>query len=122
MIVLIYQGKIAIGSNLLEQGQLIALINYLLQILIELVKMVMVVMTMNQTFISAKRVEEVFNQESEELEANLPVEIANQASLVIELTDASFVYPNSADKALDGLTFSIHANEFFGVIGGTGSG
>lgn len=122
LIVLIYQGKIAIGSNLLEQGQLIALINYLLQILIELVKMVMVVMTMNQTFISAKRVEEVFNQESEELEANLPVEIANQASLVIELTDASFVYPNSADKALDGLTFSIHANEFFGVIGGTGSG
>ncbi len=122
LIFLIYQGKWDIQSNLLEQGQLIALINYLLQILIELVKMVMVMMTMNQTFISAKRVQEIFEQESEDLEADLPFERTNQASLILEVADVSFVYPESADLALDQLTFSVHKGEMVGIIGGTGSG
>ena len=122
LIILIYQGKIAIHSNLLEQGQLIALINYLLQILIELVKMVMVMMTMNQTFISAKRVQEIFEQESEDIEADLPIERTNQASLLLEAEDVCFTYPESADLALDQLNFSVHAGDIFGIIGGTGSG
>ena len=122
LIILIYQGKIAIHSNLLEQGQLIALINYLLQILIELVKMVMVMMTMNQTFISAKRVQEIFEQESEDIEADLPIERINQASLLLEAEDVCFTYPESADLALDQLNFSVHAGDIFGIIGGTGSG
>ena len=122
LIVLIYQGKWDIQSNYLEQGQLIALINYLLQILIELVKMVMVMMTMNQTFISAKRVQEIFEQESEDLEADLPIERTNQASLLLEVADASFAYPESADLTLDQLNFSLHKGEIFGIIGGTGSG
>ena len=122
LIILIYQGKIAIHSNLLEQGQLIALINYLLQILIELVKMVMVIMTMNQTFISAKRVQEIFEQESEDIEADLPIERTNQASLLLEAEDVCFTYPESADLALDQLNFSVHAGDIFGIIGGTGSG
>ena len=122
LIVLIYQGKVAINSNLLEQGQLIALINYLLQILIELVKMVMVMMTMNQTFISAKRVQEIFEQESEDIEADLPIERINQASLLLEAEDVCFTYPESADLALDQLNFSVHAGDIFGITGGTGSG
>ena len=122
LIVLIYQGKVAINSNLLEQGQLIALINYLLQILIELVKMVMVMMTMNQTFISAKRVQEIFEQESEDIEADFPIERTNQASLLLEAEDVCFTYPESADLALDQLNFSVHAGDIFGITGGTGSG
>ena len=122
VIILIYQGKIAIHSNLLEQGQLIALINYLLQILIELVKMVMVMMTMNQTFISAKRVQEIFEQESEDIEADFPIERTDQASLLLEAEDVCFTYPESADLALDQLNFSVHAGDIFGIIGGTGSG
>ena len=122
LIILIYQGKIAIHSNLLEQGQLIALINYLLQILIELVKMVMVMMTMNQTFISAKRVQEIFEQESEDIEADFPIERTNQASLLLEAEDVCFTYPESADLALDQLNFSVHAGDIFGITGGTGSG
>ena len=122
LIILIYQGKMAIHSNLLEQGQLIALINYLLQILIELVKMVMVMMTMNQTFISAKRVQEIFEQASEDIEADLPIERTNQASLLLEAEDVCFTYPESADLALDQLNFSVHAGDIFGIIGGTGSG
>ena len=84
--------------------------------------MVMVMMTMNQTFISAKRVQEIFEQESEDLEADLPIERTNQASLLLEVADASFAYPESADLALDQLNFSLHKGEIFGIIGGTGSG
>ncbi len=53
LLILIWQGNIAISHNLLEQGMLVALINYLLQILVELVKMIMVVSTLNQTYISS---------------------------------------------------------------------
>lgn len=122
LIVLIYQGKLSISENSLEQGQLIALINYLLQILIELVKIVMVVMTMNQTIISAKRVQEVFEEESEDIESLLPVEIAHESSLLVDAKDVSFIFPNSADQALSDLNFSVHDGDFFGIIGGTGSG
>lgn len=122
LIALIYQGKLAIGSNLLEQGQLIALINYLLQILTELVKMVMVMMTMNQSFISAKRLQEIFTLESEDINADLPIQSAKRSSLVVEAENLSFTYPNAAERALSGLNFSIQKREFFGIIGGTGSG
>lgn len=122
LIILIYQGKLAIADNALEQGQLIALINYLLQILVELVKLVMVVMTMNQTFISAKRVQEVFDEDSEDIEARLPSEKANDPSLIVEAENLSFAYSNSGDRALSGLNFSIYSGDFFGIIGGTGSG
>ena len=122
LIVLIYQGKWSISENFLEQGQLIALINYLLQILIELVKIVMVVMTMNQTIISAKRVQEVFEEESEDIESLLPVEMAHESSLLVDAKDVSFIFPNSADQALSDLNFSVHDGDFFGIIGGTGSG
>ena len=84
--------------------------------------MVMVMMTMNQTFISAKRVQEIFEQESEDIEADLPIERTNQASLLLEAEDVCFTYPESADLALDQLNFSVHAGDIFGIIGGTGSG
>lgn len=122
LIFLIYKGKIAIGSSLLEQGQLIALINYLLQILAELVKMVMVSMSMNQTFISSKRVQEIFNQESEDLDAELPSKTADHKSDIIQVAHLDFTYPNAAENALSGLNFSIQKGDFFGIIGGTGAG
>ena len=122
LILLIWQGKIAIGSSLIEQGQLVALINYLLQILVELVKMIMIMMTLNQTFISAKRVQEVFDQESEDLLADLPTETTQNLSVIIEAEKAAFTYPKAAEVALSDLNFQIEQGDFFGIIGGTGSG
>ncbi|HFU4001949.1 TPA: ABC transporter ATP-binding protein [Streptococcus suis] len=122
LLILIWQGNIAISDNLLEQGMLVALINYLLQILVELVKMIMVVSTLNQTYISAQRIQEVFDQESENVEADLPVVKSRDKDLVFSVHDLTFAYPNSAEESLSGIDFELRKGQFMGIIGGTGSG
>ncbi|HFI2475167.1 TPA: ABC transporter ATP-binding protein, partial [Streptococcus suis] len=122
LLILIWQGNIAISDNLLEQGMLVALINYLLQILVELVKMIMVVSTLNQTYISAQRIQEVFDQESENVEADLPVVKSRDKDLVFSVHDLTFAYPNSAEESLSSIDFELRKGQFMGIIGGTGSG
>ncbi|HEL9630262.1 TPA: ABC transporter ATP-binding protein [Streptococcus suis] len=122
LLILIWQGNIAITHNLLEQGMLVALINYLLQILVELVKMIMVVSTLNQTYISAQRIQEVFDQESEDVEADLPKAQFNDKELVFSVNRLSFAYPRSAEQALLNVDFELCKGQFMGIIGGTGSG
>ncbi|HEL1619406.1 TPA: ABC transporter ATP-binding protein [Streptococcus suis] len=122
LLILIWQGNTAISDNLLEQGMLVALINYLLQILVELVKMIMVVSTLNQTYISAQRIQEVFEQESENVEADLPVVKSRDKDLVFSVHDLTFAYPNSAEESLSGIDFELRKGQFMGIIGGTGSG
>ncbi|MBY5034571.1 ABC transporter ATP-binding protein/permease [Streptococcus gallolyticus] len=122
LVVLIWKGQLAIADNALEQGMLVALINYLLQILVELVKLVMVVTTLNQTFISAKRVQEIFNQKSEDLEADLFVKDCPFPTQQILAENLTFTYPTAVESALENLDFSIQEGDFFGMIGGTGSG
>lgn len=122
LLILIWQGNKAISDNLLEQGMLVALINYLLQILVELVKMIMVVSTLNQTYISAQRIQEVFEQESEDVQADLPVVKSRDKDLVFSVHDLTFAYPNSAEESLSGIDFELRKGQFMGIIGGTGSG
>ncbi|HEM3696140.1 TPA: ABC transporter ATP-binding protein [Streptococcus suis] len=122
LLILIWQGNIAISDNLLEQGMLVALINYLLQILVELVKMIMVVSTLNQTYISAQRIQEVFEQESENVKADLPVVKSRDKDMVFSVHDLTFAYPNSAEESLSGIDFELRKGQFMGIIGGTGSG
>ncbi|HFI0264940.1 TPA: ABC transporter ATP-binding protein [Streptococcus suis] len=122
LLILIWQGHTAISNNLLEQGMLVALINYLLQILVELVKMIMVVSTLNQTFISAQRIQEVFEQESEDVQADLPVVNSRDKELVFSVHDLTFAYPKSAEESLVNINFQLRKGQFMGIIGGTGSG
>ncbi|HFI0578588.1 TPA: ABC transporter ATP-binding protein [Streptococcus suis] len=122
LLILIWQGNTAISNNLLEQGMLVALINYLLQILVELVKMIMVVSTLNQTYISARRIQEVFEQESEDVQVDLPVVNSRDKELVFSVHDLTFAYPNSAEESLVNINFQLRKGQFMGIIGGTGSG
>ncbi|HFI0937261.1 TPA: ABC transporter ATP-binding protein [Streptococcus suis] len=122
LLILIWQGNIAISHNLLEQGMLVALINYLLQILVELVKMIMVVSTLNQTYISAQRIQEVFDQTSEEVESSLPIVVSEDKEIIFSVRHLSFSYPKSAEESLSDITFDLRKGQFMGIIGGTGSG
>ncbi len=122
LILLIWQGHSAISDNRLEQGMLVALINYLLQILVELVKLIMVVTTLNQTYISAQRIQEVFEQKSEDVDANLPVVYSRDKELIFSVNHLSFSYPKSAEKSLIDIDFELCKRQFMGLIGGTGSG
>lgn len=122
LLILIWQGNIAISHNLLEQGMLVALINYLLQILVELVKMIMVVSTLNQTYISAQRIQEVFDQTSEDVESSLPRVVSEDKEIIFSVRHLSFSYPKSAEESLSDIAFDLRKGQFMGIIGGTGSG
>lgn len=122
LLILIWQGNIAISHNLLEQGMLVALINYLLQILVELVKMIMVVSTLNQTYISVQRIQEVFDQTSEDVESSLPKVVSEDKEIIFSVRHLSFSYPKSAEESLSDIAFDLRKGQFMGIIGGTGSG
>ncbi len=122
LVVLIWQGNLAIAGGVLEQGMLVALINYLSQILAELIKMVLVVSTLNQTFISAKRVKVIFNLPSENLDEKVEQEKVADQSLLVNFEQVSFAYPGAAEPALAGIDFSVQKGKMLGIIGGTGSG
>ncbi|WP_421409628.1 ABC transporter ATP-binding protein [Streptococcus suis] len=122
LIILIWQGNKAISHNLLELGMLVALINYLLQILVELVKMIMVVSTLNQTYISAQRIQEVLDQTSEDVESSLPKVVSEDKEIIFSVRHLSFSYPKSAEESLSDIAFDLRKGQFMGIIGGTGSG
>lgn len=119
LILVIWQGNIQIGKGLLSQGMLIALVNYLLQILTELLKMTMLVTSLNQSFISAKRITEVFEKESEDLATELEELTSDFA---VSVNDMSFTYPTAAESSLSHIDFQLNPGDFLGIIGGTGSG
>lgn len=122
LVILIWQGKLAIADSWLEQGMLVALINYLLQILVELVKLVMVVNTLNQSSVSLERVQEIFNQESEDIHAPLQPVNAKNSQEILSVDQLTFSYPHAVEPALEGIDFSLQSGQFMGIIGGTGSG
>lgn len=119
LILVIWQGNLQIGKGLLSQGMLIALVNYLLQILTELLKMTMLVTSLNQSFISAKRITEVFEKESEDL-AMAFEQVSSDYAVCVD--DMSFTYPTAAEPSLSHIDFKLNPGDFLGVIGGTGSG
>ena len=121
LLVIIWQGYISIQGGLLSQGALIALINYLLQILVELIKLAMLINSLNQTYISAKRIEEVFAEAPEDIHSELEQKqvTSNQVLQVQELT---FTYPNAAQPSLRDISFDMTQGQILGIIGGTGSG
>ena len=119
LVLVIWQGNIQIDKGLLSQGMLIALVNYLLQILTELLKMTMLVTSLNQSFISAKRITEVFEKESEDLSTELEEMTSDFA---VSVSDISFTYPTAAEPSLSHIDFQLNPGDFLGVIGGIGSG
>ena len=121
LLVIIWNGYISIQGGWLSQGALIALINYLLQILVELIKLAMLINSLNQSYISAKRIEEVFAEKPEDILAEIAQkETSSNQSLRVE--HLSFTYPDAAQPSLRNLSFDMERGEILGIIGGTGSG
>ena len=121
LVCVIWQGQVNISAGLLTQGMLVALVNYLLQILTELIKLAMLVTSLNVSYISAKRVQEIFDLKEEDLLQALAVETAREQE-VIRARDVSFTYPTASSPALEGISFDLDHGQMLGIIGGTGSG
>lgn len=121
LVCIIWQGQLNISTGLLTQGMLVALVNYLLQILTELIKLAMLVTSLNVSYISAKRVQEIFDLKEEDLlEALAEVTATEQEAISAE--EVSFTYPTASSPALEGISFDLDKGQMLGIIGGTGSG
>ena len=121
LLVIIWNGYISIQGGWLSQGALIALINYLLQILVELIKLAMLINSLNQSYISAKRIKEVFAEKPEDILAEIAQkETSSNQSLRVE--HLSFTYPDAAQPSLRDISFAMQQGQILGIIGGTGSG
>lgn len=121
LVCVIWQGQLTISAGLLTQGMLVALVNYLLQILTELIKLAMLVTSLNVSYISAKRVQEIFDLKEEDLLQALTEETATEQE-AITAEEVSFTYPTASSPALEGVSFDLDHGQMLGIIGGTGSG
>ena len=121
LVCVIWQGQLNISAGLLTQGMLVALVNYLLQILTELIKLAMLVTSLNVSYISAKRVQEIFDLKEEDLLEALPEETAREQE-AISTEKVSFTYPTASSPALEDISFDLDHGQMLGIIGGTGSG
>lgn len=121
LVCVIWQGQLTISAGLLTQGMLVALVNYLLQILTELIKLAMLVTSLNVSYISAKRVQEIFDLKEEDLLEALAEETATEQE-AISAEEVSFTYPTASSPALEGISFNLNQGQMLGIIGGTGSG
>ncbi|MFS9340776.1 ABC transporter ATP-binding protein [Streptococcus australis] len=122
LICILWQGKASIQMGTLSQGMLVALVNYLLQILTELLKLAMLVTSLNQSYIAAGRIVQVFDEKSEELDQELDDVSVSDPQLALQIQDLVFTYPLAAKPSLEGIHLSINKGQTLGIIGGTGAG
>lgn len=119
-IAVIYFGGIRVNTGHLTQGEVIAFINYITQILNAMIVVANLVVLYTKAYASAKRVSEVLSSDTSikygEKTAVAPSDNA------VEFRNVSFTYPRSRAASADRLTFKIKTGETVGIIGGTGSG
>lgn len=119
LVVVLYVGGISIKAGSLTQGALVALVNYMSQMLVELLKLANLVNTLSKSEACARRVNEVFERVPSMTEGELS---ADGLSGSIEFCDVTFSYPGAAAPSLSHVSFSARPGQVVGVIGGTGSG
>lgn len=119
--VLIYVGVLRVDSGILTQGQVVALYNYMSQILVELVKLASLIITITKALACAGRVSAALDVESDMHGADtMPKEIDTDEEVRFE--NVEFGYATGGEPALSGISFSVKKGETMGIIGGTGSG
>jgi ABC-type multidrug transport system, ATPase and permease components len=133
IIAIIWVGGIRVDTGELTQGQIIAFVNYMTQILLALIVVSNLVVIFTKASASASRVNEVFETSSSIIDTNTEllnvnnketsiIDSAMQKLAKIEFNDVSFSYDVSEKCSLNKISFKIQKNETIGIIGGTGSG
>ncbi len=120
IVVLIYVGAIRVDVGIITQGMVVALINYMSQILTELVKFANLVVTVTKALAGAKRVSDVFDLKSSQTSGKRTQ--SEETEEIIRFENVSVQYYSEAHPALASVSFSVKAGQTVGILGGTGSG
>ncbi len=121
LVILLWTGAIRVDNGIITQGEVVALVNYMSQILVELVKMANLIIQLTKALACAKRVENIFGITSSMENGTLQDVISGEnAAIVFE--HASLTYSGGGDESLTDIDFVVKKGETVGIIGGTGSG
>ncbi|MDU2107842.1 ABC transporter ATP-binding protein [Clostridium sp.] len=121
---IVWFGGIGVNNGNFTQGEIIALVNYMTQILLTLIVVANLVIIFTKASASATRVNEVLDTKSsiKEASSSTKVQATNNSSKIIEFNNVSFSYNNSKQYSLENISLSINKGETIGIIGGTGAG
>ena len=127
--VLIWYGAIRVDNGYITQGAVIALVNYMAQILVELVKLANLIVTITKAVACANRIESVFEIQSTIKEKDGSIREVERYSAppekettVVDFRNVSLTYAGAGAESLTDIQFTVKRGETIGVIGGTGSG
>ena len=120
LVVLLWTGAIRVDSGIITQGAVVALVNYMSQILVELIKLANLIIQITKALACAKRIESIFEVEnSQQIEA-LTQQVNTED--VIRFDHVGLTYQGGGDESLTDIDFTVKRGQTIGIIGGTGSG
>ena len=123
IVALIWTGAIQVNIGNISQGNVVALVNYMSQILVELVKFANLIVLINKAIACGNRVESVFEINSSLIEPEKPAIVGEKfPETVVSFDHVSLKYKNSSQDSLTDINFDVKRGETIGIIGGTGSG
>ena len=133
LIAIVWIGALQVDSGIITQGAVIALVNYMSQILVELIKLANLIINITKSLACANRINEVFDLEpsvkdivSDNTENTAQMAYTNNATSAadeaVAFRNVSFAYGGSKEYSLENIEFTVKKGETIGIIGGTGSG
>lgn len=134
-LLLLWTGAVRVDTGVITQGEVVALVNYMSQILIELIKLANLIITITKALASANRISGIFEiQSSQHVEnaegisnaapASIAADSSNAAAddTIVEFRHVNLVYNGAGAEALSDISFKVQQGQTIGIIGGTGSG
>ena len=121
VVVLVWVGAIQVETGVITQGAVVALYNYMSQILVELIKMANLIINITKSVACGNRIGAVFDVKSSLTESQQEL-LPGSSSYRVEFREVTLRYQNAGDDSLTNITFVVRPGETVGIIGGTGSG
>lgn len=122
ILVLIHTGAVRVSLGTLSQGQVVALYNYMSQILVELIKLANLIISVTKAMACFNRIQDVFHIEPSMKEGTKTVAAAGNTTPAVEFKNVSFTYAGGGDHAVENISFKAMPGQTIGISGGTGSG
>ena len=131
IVVLVWTGAVRVDNGYITQGEVVALINYMSQILVELVKLANLIININKSIACGNRIQSIFemhpsitdgsDRKVDEVQTDT-ADRSEEAEYAVEFSHVGLTYAGAGDESLTDIDFKVKKGETIGIIGGTGSG
>lgn len=122
LVVLLWTGAIRVDGGIITQGAVVALVNYMSQILVELIKMANLIIQITKALACAKRIESILAVENSQKIEDLTQQAKAETDDVIRFEHVGLTYQGGGEESLTDIDFAVKKGQTIGIIGGTGSG